>query len=157
MVQEWGTVHQLVFVVFYMIKNIPRILFSLGKSRRLLESSLRKSLIFVENTLRKSHNIGKESSKFVRDEMEFKRKITIEMQLWKESLRIKIDFVTQNNGEVILIEVKAKDGRTKAGTEVLTHKEKYKDVVKMIRLKDTNVGSFNNIDTFPAYMSFLVK
>ena len=72
--------------------------------------------------------------------MGFKRKITNEMQLWKESLRIKIDFVTQNNGEVILIEVKAKDGRTKAGTEVLTHKEKYKDVVKMIRLKDTNVG-----------------
>ena len=70
---------------------------------------------------------------------------------------LEIDFVTQNNGEVILIEVKAKDGRTKAGTEVLTHKEKYKDVVKMIRLKDTNVGSFNNIDTFPSYMSFLVK
>ena len=88
--------------------------------------------------------------------MGFKRKITIEMQLWKES-GLEIDFVTQNNGEVILIEVKAKDGRTKAGTEVLTHKEKYKDVVKMIRLKDTNVGSFNNIDTFPAYMSFLVK
>ena len=88
--------------------------------------------------------------------MEFKRKITSEMQLWKES-GLEIDFVTQNNGEVILIEVKAKDGRTKAGTEVLTHKEKYKDVVKMIRLKDTNVGSFNNIDTFPAYMSFLVK
>ena len=129
-----------------MIKNIPRILFSLGKSRSLLESSLRKS-----------RNIGKESSKFVRGEMEFKRKITSEMRLWKESLRIKIDFVTQNTGEVILIEVKAKDGRTKAGTEVLTHKEKYKDVVKMIRLKDTNVGSFNNIDTFPAHMSFLVK
>ena len=129
-----------------MIKNTPRILFSLGKSRSLLESSLRKS-----------RKIGKESSKFVRGEMEFKRKITSEMRLWKESLRLKIDFVTQNNGEVILIEVKAKDGRTKAGTEVLTHKEKYKDVVKMIRLKDTNVGSFNNIDTFPAYMSFLVK
>ena len=83
MTQEWGTVHQLVFVVFYMIKNTPRILFSLGKSRSLLESSLRKS-----------HNIGKESSKFVRGEMEFKRKITSEMQLWKENLRIKIDFVT---------------------------------------------------------------
>ena len=74
MVQEWGTVHQLVFVVFYMIKNIPRILFSLGKSRSLLESSLGKSLIFVENTLRKSRNIGKESSKFVRDEYGIQKK-----------------------------------------------------------------------------------
>ena len=58
------------------------------------------------------------------------------MQLWKESLRIKIDFVTQNKGEVILIEVKAKDGRTKAGTKVLTHKEKYKDVVKSAKYFD---------------------
>ena len=74
MAQEWGTVHQLVFVVFYMIKNIPRILFSLGKSRSLLESSLRKFLIFVENTLRKSRNIGKESSKVVRGEYGIQKK-----------------------------------------------------------------------------------
>ena len=68
-----------------------------------------------------------------------------------------IDFVTETYDEVILIEAKAKDGRTKAAVEVLSNKEKYKDVKKLIRLKDSNVGSVKNIETFPSYMSFLVK
>ena len=70
---------------------------------------------------------------------------------------LEIDFVTQNNDEAILIEVKAKDGRTKAASEVLNNKEKYKDVARMIRLKDSNVGTINNINTFPSYMSFLLS
>ena len=68
-----------------------------------------------------------------------------------------IDFVTETYDEVILMEPKAKDGRTKAATEVLGNKEKYKDVKKLIKLKDSNVGSTNNIETFPSYMSFLVE
>ena len=40
--------------------------------------------------------------------------------------------------------------------EILNNKEKYKDVKKLIRLKDSNVGSYDNIDTFPTYMSFLI-
>lgn len=70
---------------------------------------------------------------------------------------LEIDFVTETYDEVILIEAKAKDGRTKAAAEVLSNKEKYKDVKKLIRLKDSNVGSVKNIETFPSYMSFLVK
>ena len=69
---------------------------------------------------------------------------------------LKIDFVTQESEGVVLLEVKAKDGRTKAASEVLNNKEKYKDVKRLIRLKDCNVGSTNNIDTFPSYMSFLL-
>ena len=68
-----------------------------------------------------------------------------------------IDFVTETYDEVILIEAKAKDGRTKAAVEVLSNKEKYKDVKKLIKVKDSNVGSVKNIETFPSYMSFLVK
>ena len=64
--------------------------------------------------------------------------------------------ITQTLDEVILLEVKAKDGRTKAASEVLNNKDKYKDVKKLIRLKDSNLGSINNIDTFPSYMSFLL-
>ena len=69
---------------------------------------------------------------------------------------LEIDFITGTYDEVILLEVKAKDGRTKAALEVLNNKEKYKDVKKLIRLKDSNVGSYDNIDTFPTYMSFLI-
>lgn len=70
---------------------------------------------------------------------------------------LKIDFITQTSDEAILIEVKAKDGRTKAASEVLKNREKYKDVTRMIRLKDSNVGAVDNIDTFPSYMSFLLS
>lgn len=70
---------------------------------------------------------------------------------------LEIDFITQTFDEVILVEVKAKDGRTKAASEVLKNKEKYKDVTRMIRLKDSNVGFINNIETFPSYMAFLLS
>ena len=70
---------------------------------------------------------------------------------------LEIDFITENCDEAILIEVKAKDGRTKAAHEVLNNKEKYKDVTRMIRLKDSNVGFNDKIDTFPSYMSFLLS
>lgn len=70
---------------------------------------------------------------------------------------LEIDFITQTFDEVVLLEVKAKDGRTKAASEVLSNKEKYKDVKKLIRLKDSNLGSTSDIDTFPSYMSFLLS
>ena len=69
---------------------------------------------------------------------------------------LEIDFVSQNINEVFLVEVKARDGRTKAALEVLNNKEKYKDVKKIIKLKDCNVGGSSNIETYPSYMSFLI-
>lgn len=69
---------------------------------------------------------------------------------------LEIDFVSQNIDEVMLIEIKAKDGRTKSASEILKNKEKYKDVKKLIRFKNSNVGSTDNIDTYPLYMEFLL-
>ena len=69
---------------------------------------------------------------------------------------LEIDFISQRYNEVVLIEVKAKDGRTKAALEVLNNKAKYKDVTKLIRLKDCNVGASNNIETYPSYLAFLI-
>lgn len=70
---------------------------------------------------------------------------------------LEIDFVSQQYGEIVLIEVKSKDGRTKAASEVLNNKDKYTDVKKLIRLKDCNIGTANNIDTYPLYVSFLIS
>lgn len=69
---------------------------------------------------------------------------------------LEIDFITQTYDEVILLEVKAKDGRTKAASQILGDKDRYKDVKKAIRLKDSNVGTADKIETFPSYMSFLI-
>lgn len=69
---------------------------------------------------------------------------------------LKIVFILQSDEGVRLLEVKAKDGRTKAASELLKNKEKYRDVKGLIRLKDSNVGSVDNIATYPTYMSFLI-
>ena len=69
---------------------------------------------------------------------------------------LEIDFILQVDDGVRLLEVKAKDGRTKAASELLRNKDKYRDVKGMIRLKDSNVGSVDNVDTYPTYMAFLV-
>ena len=70
---------------------------------------------------------------------------------------LEIDFISQHHDEVVLIEVKAKDGRTKAANEILNNEKKYKDVKKLIRLKDCNIGISKNIETYPSYMSFLIS
>ncbi len=69
---------------------------------------------------------------------------------------LEIDFITQSYEEVVLLEAKAKDGRTKAATEILKNKDKYIDVKKLIRLKDSNIGLAENIETYPSYCSFLI-
>ena len=69
---------------------------------------------------------------------------------------LEIDFILQSDEGVRLLEVKAKDGRTKAASELLKNKDRYRDVKGLIRLKDSNVGSLGNIFTYPTYMSFLI-
>lgn len=70
---------------------------------------------------------------------------------------LKIDFILQADDGIRLLEVKAKDGRTKAASELLKNKDKYHDIKGLIRLKDSNVGIVDNIATYPTYMSFLIN
>lgn len=76
---------------------------------------------------------------------------------YHRSSGLEIDFITQFENKVTLIEVKAKDGRTKSANVVLSNKEKYPDVKYLIRLKDSNVGKSPNTFTIPLYMAFLIK
>lgn len=69
---------------------------------------------------------------------------------------LEIDFVTIYKRDVTLIEVKAKNGNTKSSKEVLTNKEKYSDVNRLIRLKDCNIGEVGNILSVPYYLTFLL-
>ncbi|MCQ2753193.1 MAG: AAA family ATPase [Bacilli bacterium] len=69
---------------------------------------------------------------------------------------LEIDFVTEYKGDVTLIEVKAKDGRTKSANVVLSDKEKYPNVHKLIRIKDANISENSKILTIPQYLTFLL-
>ena len=69
---------------------------------------------------------------------------------------LEIDFVTEINGQLTVIEVKSNDGRAKSLKEVLTNKSKYK-VTSNYKLVNGNIGNDGLIQTIPLYMAFLIK
>lgn len=68
---------------------------------------------------------------------------------------LEIDFIGEYQGEVALIEVKAKSGHTKASDEILNNKNKY-DVNLVIKLTSKNIGINGNKLTLPYYLAFLL-
>ncbi len=68
---------------------------------------------------------------------------------------LEIDFVTEKNGELTVIEVKSNDGRAKSLNEILTNKNKYK-VTSNYKLINGNIGNNGLIQTIPLYMAFLI-
>mgnify|MGYP003307789423 CR=1 FL=1 len=68
---------------------------------------------------------------------------------------LEIDFVIEENGKPVIIEVKAKDGNTKSANYILKNKEKY-NVDKCYKFADLQVGAINNKITLPSYMAFYV-
>lgn len=69
---------------------------------------------------------------------------------------LEIDFITKYKNDITLVEVKSKTGNTKSAKEVLNNKEKYKEVKRLIRLKDCNIGEIDNILSLPYYLTFLL-
>lgn len=69
---------------------------------------------------------------------------------------LEIDFLVRFNGECVLIEVKAKTGKTKSMSTVLKNKNVY-HVNKGIKLGQYNVGREGDVLTLPLYMGFLIK
>ena len=70
---------------------------------------------------------------------------------------LEIDFITNYNREITLIEVKAKNGNTKSSKEVMSNKIKNPEVKRLIKLKDCNIGETENILSIPYYLAFLLK
>ncbi|MBO5564248.1 MAG: ATP-binding protein [Lachnospiraceae bacterium] len=69
---------------------------------------------------------------------------------------LEIDFVTKENDEITLIEVKATTGNTKSAKTVLKNKDVY-HAVKSIKLSENNVGVNENMITMPYYLAFLLQ
>ncbi|MBQ6483320.1 MAG: ATP-binding protein [Anaerolineaceae bacterium] len=69
---------------------------------------------------------------------------------------LEIDFVTKENDEITLIEVKASTGNTKSAVTILKNKEKY-NAVKCIKLSENNIGVAGDIITIPYYLSFMIQ
>lgn len=69
---------------------------------------------------------------------------------------LELDFLVRFKGECVVLEVKAKSGKTKSLKTVLKNKDVY-HVNNAIKLGMYNVGREGEILTIPLYMGFLIK
>ena len=69
---------------------------------------------------------------------------------------LELDFLTRYKGKCVVLEVKAKAGKTKSLYTVLKNKNVY-HVYHAIKLGQYNVGRNDEILTIPLYMGFLIK
>lgn len=74
----------------------------------------------------------------------------------REDSTLEQDFFIRTPSELVPIEVKATDGKTKS-LRVLIESEKYSDIKYGIKLTSGNIGHSNNIYTFPYFCAFLLK
>lgn len=68
---------------------------------------------------------------------------------------LEIDFVTKENDEITLIEVKATTGNTKSAKTVLKNKGTH-HAVKCIKLSENNIGVAGDMITMPYYLAFML-
>ena len=69
---------------------------------------------------------------------------------------LELDFLVRYKSECVVIEVKAKSGKTKSLRTVLRNKDVY-HVNNAIKLGKYNVGREDEVLTIPLYMGFLIK
>lgn len=69
---------------------------------------------------------------------------------------LELDFLVRLNGECVVLEVKARTGKSKSMATVLRNKDIY-HVNSAIKLGQYNVGRDGEVLTIPLYMGFLVK
>ena len=67
-----------------------------------------------------------------------------------------MDFLVRFKGECVILEVKAKNSKSKSMTTVLKNKDVY-HVKNAIKLEQYNVGREGDILTIPLYIGFLVN
>ncbi|TVP94117.1 MAG: ATP-binding protein [Acholeplasmatales bacterium] len=81
----------------------------------------------------------------------------LELYYYKnETSTLEIDFLVRSKDDIIAIEVKAKDGRSKSLKALLSN-DKYPEVRKGFTLADKNIGYHEQFYTFPYFLSFLIK
>ena len=74
----------------------------------------------------------------------------------QEDSTLEEDFFVRTAGELLPVEVKAKNGRAKS-LRILIESSKYPDIRHGIKLIDGNVGFREGIFTFPYFCAFLLK
>ncbi len=70
---------------------------------------------------------------------------------------LEIDFVERYEGNITLIEVKARNGNAKSARTILNDKIKYPNVNNLIKLCDANISFSENVLTLPYYLAYIIR
>ena len=82
-------------------------------------------------------------------------KAFIPLYYFSKSSGLEIDFISSLNNKIYLVEVKARNGNTKASKIILnSNEDKYNEVEGLIKFTSSNIGIVNKIFTIPYYLSF---
>lgn len=74
----------------------------------------------------------------------------------KENSTLKEDFFVRSKNELIPVEVKSNNDRSKSLVSLIKNKN-YSDIKHGIKLGDFNIGHANDIYTFPYFCTFMIK
>lgn len=74
----------------------------------------------------------------------------------RESSTLEEDFFVRTASDLIPVEVKSTNGRSKS-LRALIDNDRYRDIRYSIKLANTNIGYANDIYTFPYFCAFLLK
>ena len=104
----------------------------------------------------KSNLLGYKGAIFENLMADFLCKSGQKLYYFQKDSGLELDFLVRYKGECVVLEVKAKSGKTKSLKTVLKNKSVY-HVNNAIKLGKYNVGREGEILTIPLYMGFLVK
>lgn len=74
----------------------------------------------------------------------------------REDSTLEIDFFVRTQNELLPVEVKSGNNKSKSLNEVISN-TRYDNINRGIKLANANVGYKNNVFTIPYFCSFLIK
>ena len=86
---------------------------------------------------------------------DFLHKMGRPLYYYRRDKDLEIDFITMYEGGPTLLEVKSRDGRTKAARTILDRKEIY-GVDRCIKVTESKLGESDAVLTIPQYMMHLI-
>lgn len=112
--------------------------------------------VFTQADILKGNLLGYKGAIFENLMADFLCKSGQKLYYFQKDSGLELDFLVRYKGECVVLEIKAKSGKTKSLRTVLKNKNVY-HINNAIKLGKYNVGREEEVLTVPLYMGFLIK
>ena len=112
--------------------------------------------VFTQTDILKGNLLGYKGAIFENLMADFLCKSGQKLYYFQKDSGLELDFLVRYKGECVVLEIKAKSGKTKSLRTVLKNKNVY-HINNAIKLGKYNVGREEELLKVPLYMGFLIK